>query len=167
MTTKASLGLNSIRVTVCDGSGAEICVAVGKKGFTSGSFQIFKTTPAFDGQAKQEDGYVFSKGVMSLGMGTCNCVYSLIKGGDDESIAVPLYTIEKVGRMGLCLTFTNPEETTIAKYAQPGLMDTKNIAEIGAGVDYVAVLICAGLIGAATGSGNGAMVGGLAGAGAI
>lgn len=167
MTTKASMGLNKITVTVCDGSGAEICVAVGKKGLTSGSFQIFKSEPAFTGQAKQEHGYVFSKGTMSIGFGTCKCQYALIKGGDDESIAVPLYDIEKVGRMGLCLTFTNPEDTVIAKYAQPGMMDKINIAEIGAGVDYVAVLICAGLIGAATGSGNGAMVGAIAGAGAI
>ena len=167
MSTKASTGFNSITVTVTDGSGAEICTAVGKKGLTSASFQIFKASPTFEGQAKQKEGYVFSKGTMKLGMGTAACEYSLIKAGDDEAIAVPLYNIDKIGRMGLVLTFTNQEETLVAKYACPSSMNQKiNVAEIGPGVDYAAVCLIAGLVGAATGSG-GATVGALVGAGVI
>ena len=165
-TTKASTGLSSIKVSVCDGSGAEICVAVGKKGLTQGSFQIFKPTPAFVGQAKQTEGYVFAKGTLSIGFGSCECQYSLIKGGDDEAVAVPLYDVKKVGRMGLALTFTNQEDTLVAKHAQPGMDPKTNICEVGAGVDYAAVCLIAGLVGAATGSG-GATVGALVGAGVI
>ena len=58
MTTKAKTGLNRITVTVHDGTGAQICVATGKKvPFSSASFQIFKPSPSFDGQAEQTDGY--------------------------------------------------------------------------------------------------------------
>jgi len=166
LTTKASTGFNSITVTVCDGTGTQICVAVGKKGITSGSFQIFKSEPAFAGQTKHEQGYVFSKGTCKIGFGTCECAYQLIKAGDDEATAVPLYDVNKVGRMGLALTFTNQEGTLVAKYAQPGMDPKLNIAEIGANVDYAAVCIVAGIVGAATGSG-GATVGALAGAGVI
>ena len=110
--------------------------------------------------------YVFAKGSMSLGLGTASCVYSLVKSGEDEAVAVPLYDVAKVGRMGLSVVFTNQEGTVVAKYAQPGWDVKKNVAEIGAGVDYAAVCLIAGMIGAATGSG-GAAVGALVGAGAI
>jgi len=166
LTTKASMGFNKITVTVCDASGAEVCTCVGKKGLTSGTFQIFKSSPAFGKQAQQEDGYVFSKGTMKIGFGTCDCTYALIKEGDAESVAVPLYEVKKIGRMGLCLTFTNQEGTLVAKVAQPGMDQKLNIAEIGMNVDFCAVCMIAGMVGAATGSG-GATAGALVGAGAI
>ena len=166
MTTSVSTGFNSITVTVCDGAGNEICVCKGKRGLTSGSFQVFKSEPTFPGQAKQEKGYVFSKGAVKLSYGAAECAYSLLKAGDDESVAVPLYDVHKIGRMGLALTFTNQEGTIVAKYAQPGYDPKTNIAEIGANVDFAAVCVVAGMVGAASGSG-GATVGALAGAGII
>lgn len=54
----------------------------------------------------------------------------------------------------------------MAKYAQPGMDVKHNVAEIGANVDYAAVCIVAGIVGAATGSG-GATAGALAGAGVV
>jgi len=166
LTTAVSMGLNNLTVTVCDGAGTVICTAVGKKGITSGSFQIFKSAPAFEGQTKHDLGYVFSKGTCKIGLGTCECAYSLVKAGDDEATAVPLYDVSKVGRIGLALTFTNQEGTLVAKYCQPGMDMKLNIAEIGANVDYAAVCIVAGIVGAATGSG-GATAGALAGAGVV
>lgn len=109
LTTSVSTGILGLTVSVFDGSGNPICVAVGKRGMTTGTFQIFKPEPAFEGQTKHEHGYVFSKGTCKLGLGTFECGYMLIKGGDDEAQAVPLYDVEKVGRMGLALTFTNQE----------------------------------------------------------
>lgn len=164
LTTTVSMGLNKLTVTVFDGSGTQICVAIGKKGLTKGTFQIFKAEPAFSGQTKQEEGYVFSKGTLSIGFGTASCTYSLVKSGGDEALAVPLYDVLKIGRMGLALTFTNQEGTLVAKYAQPGMNVKLNVAEIGANVDYAAVCVVAGMVGAASGSG-GATAGALAGAG--
>lgn len=166
LTTKVAMGFNKVTVTVCDGSGTEVCIVKGSKGLTSGSFQIFKSTPAFDTQTKQEEGYVFSSGKMKIGFGSCDCTYSLVKSGDAEAVAVPLYDVHKVGRMGLCLTFTNQEGTLVAKYAQPGMDQKHNIAEIGSNVDVAAVCVIAGMVGLATGSG-GATAGALAGAGVI
>lgn len=166
LVTKVSMGFNKVTVSVCDSSGTEICVAKGTKGLTSGTFQIFKSSPAFDAQTKQEEGFVFSSGKMKIGFGTCKCAYSLVKKGDAEAVSVPLYDVNKVGRMGLCLTFTNQEGTLVAKYAQPGMDQKHNIAEVGPNVDVAAVCVIAGMVGLATGSG-GATAGALAGAGVI
>jgi hypothetical protein len=166
LTTKVSMGFNKVTVSVYDASGAEVCIVKGSKGLTSGSFQVFKSSPAFSKQAKQEEGYVFSSAKMKIGLGTCDCTYSLVQGGDAEAGAVPLYDVHKVGRFGLCMTFTNQEGTLVAKYAQPGLDVKHNIAEIGANVDVAAVCVIAGMVGLATGSG-GATAGALAGAGVV
>lgn len=136
------------------------------QGIFEGSFQIFKSEPTYAGQTQQKEGYVFSKGAVKLGMGTAECTYSYIKSGDDESMAIPLYDVKKIGRMGLALGFTNQEGTLVAKYAQPGMNVKLNIAEVGANVDYAAIVVVAGIIGAATGSG-GASAGALAGAGVV
>ena len=100
LTTKAKVGFTKLTLTVCDGSGAEICIASGSNGLTSAAFTIYKSTPSFDGQAKQDQGYVFATGRIKKGMGVGECTYSLIKAGDAESVAQPLYELTKVGRMG-------------------------------------------------------------------
>lgn len=172
-TTKGSMGLASITITVSDAQGALVCVAVGKNGFSTATFQIFRPKPAYKGQPEstQKSGdtvlYPFGKGEISKGMSTASCKYSIVKAdSENDPMQVPLYEAKKLSGLGFMLAVENMEGTLVAKVAQPGMSMNKLKAETGKGVDVVAVLLIASMVGTATGSG-GSAVGGLAGAGVV
>ena len=79
---------------------------------------------------------------------------------------MPLYECEKLKTLGFMATIENMDGTLVAKVAQTGMDSRKNVAEVGAQVDIVAVILLANFVGAATGSGGG-QVGALAGAGVV
>ena len=98
---------------------------------------------------------------------TAACKYSIVKAdSENDPMQVPLYEAKKLSGLGFMLAVENMEGTLVAKFAQPGMSMNKLKAEAGKGVDLVAVLLIASMVGTATGSG-GSAVGGLAGAGVV
>jgi len=173
-TTQTSLGFpNKCIITVFEPDGTTpICVALGKTGFSKGEFRIMRKTPAYTNQPSETyEGhtlYPFAIGTMRKKMnGSGNCLYNLIKGADDnQPTQQAQYKAEKPFALKFAMGFENMAGTFLAKVLQPGMDPKVTDIEIGKGVDLVAIVICAGMVGAATGSGGGA-AGGLAGAGVI
>lgn len=199
-TTQSSLGFpNKCTITVFEADGTTpVCVALGKTGFSNGSFRIMRKTPvtsapalcarsrrcspivrptplptqAYANQTSEAyEGhtvYPFAIGTMRKKMhGSAECSYSLIKEGDDnQPTQQEQYKGSKPFAFKFAMGFENMAGTFLAKVLQPGMDPKVTDIEIGKGVDLVAIVILAGMVGAATGSGGGA-AGGLAGAGVI
>lgn len=172
-------GFMKSHCVISDASGEEIAIVItAKKGMTTSTLYIGKSTPSFEGQkaasaedlkkagiAEGTELYAFAVIDAKRGLATGTATYSLVIGegkeGESDFELKDLYTAEKLSSMGYQAIFKEAgSETIVAKAATKGMAMTPTV-EFAVGVDIVALILTGQTL-----AGDGS-AGALAGAGVV